>query len=65
MKRSKTISTTLACLLTAVMALAQPPAAQPPPSQTCTLLTQAHADTSAGPPNINHDGTPIHMGVVR
>ena len=49
-----TISTTVACLLTAVMAVAQ---SSPDPS--CVLLTQAHADGSAGTPNINHDGTPI------
>jgi pimeloyl-ACP methyl ester carboxylesterase len=61
MKRRRTIFTTLACLLTAVTAFAQPkvPAAQPPPGQTCTLLTEAHADASAGPPNINHDGAPL------
>jgi pimeloyl-ACP methyl ester carboxylesterase len=27
--------------------------------QTCTAITQAHADASAGTVNINHDGTPI------
>ena len=45
---------TLACLLTAVAAVAQPA-----PDQTCMPLTQAHADASAGTPNINHDGTPL------
>lgn len=45
----------LTCLFTVVTVFAQ----QPPPGQTCTLLTQAHADASAGTPNINHDGTPI------
>ena len=27
--------------------------------QTCSVITQAHADASAGTANINHDGTPI------
>jgi predicted esterase len=29
------------------------------PGQTCTAVTQANADASAGTVNINHDGTPI------
>ena len=29
------------------------------PGPTCTVLTQANADASAGTVNINHDGTPI------
>jgi pimeloyl-ACP methyl ester carboxylesterase len=29
------------------------------PGHTCTAITQAHADASAGTININHDGTPI------
>ena len=29
------------------------------PGQTCTVVTQANADASAGKPNINHDGTPL------
>src|SRR6187399_3660967 len=29
------------------------------PGQTCTAITQANADASAGTVNINHDGTPI------
>ena len=46
--------------LSATTAFAQTPtAAQLAPGQTCTLLTQANADTSAGTPNINHDGTPL------
>jgi dienelactone hydrolase len=53
MKSSATIPVTLTCLL-AVTALAQSP-----PGQNCTQLTQAHADASAGVPNINHDGRPI------
>ena len=34
-------------------------AVQAPPGHTCTAVTQAHADASAGTANINHDGTPI------
>ena len=30
-----------------------------PPGHTCTAITQANADASAGTVNINHDGTPI------
>jgi predicted esterase len=29
------------------------------PGQTCTVVTQANADASAGKANINHDGTPL------
>jgi len=27
--------------------------------QACTFVTQAHADASAGKPNVNHDGSPL------
>ena len=37
----------------------KPSAALLAPGQACTLLTQAHANASAGTPNINHDGTPL------
>jgi pimeloyl-ACP methyl ester carboxylesterase len=58
MKRLRTI--TLACLLAATKAWPQVNlAAAQPPGQSCTLLTQAHADASAGTPNIGHDGTPL------
>src|SRR3954467_4803386 len=30
-----------------------------PPGHTCTAITQANADASAGTVNIHHDGTPI------
>ena len=60
MKFKYTILLTLTCQLTAVSAFAQPkPAAQSSPDPNCSPLTQAHADASAGTPNINHDGTPI------
>jgi len=29
------------------------------PGQTCALVTQAHADASAGTPNVNHDGSAL------
>jgi predicted esterase len=47
--------------LTATAAFAQKAAspAGPAPGQTCTVLTQANADSSAGVANINHDGTPL------
>jgi dienelactone hydrolase len=54
MNLNRTIPMTLACLLAAAAAVAAPP-----PGLTCTALTQAHADASAGTANINHDGTPI------
>jgi poly(3-hydroxybutyrate) depolymerase len=47
----------LAVLACALPALAQ--TVSTPPGQTCTALTQAHANDSAGAPNINHDGSPI------
>ena len=54
-------------LLVLVMAAAVTPAhaqravdpARVTPGQTCTAITQANADASAGTVNINHDGTPI------
>jgi dienelactone hydrolase len=48
-----------AFLIFAAMAAAQ----QPPPGQTCAQVTQAHADASAGTPNIGHDGKPL-PGIV-
>ncbi len=54
MNSHRTISIALACLSTTLAAFAQPT-----PAPACTPLTQAHADASAGTPNINHDGTPL------
>jgi pimeloyl-ACP methyl ester carboxylesterase len=51
MKKRFTISI-LACVLWAT-AMAQAP------DQNCAPLTQAHANASAGQPNINHDGTAL------
>ena len=55
--------TTLLVLIVAAAARAdaQPPMdpARVPPGHTCTPITQANADASAGTVNINHDGTPI------
>lgn len=42
-------------LLVVVLVMAAAPAS----GQTCTAITQANADASAGTANINHDGTPI------
>lgn len=42
---------------TASAQLATP--AQLAPGQNCALVTQAHADASAGTPNVNHDGSPL------
>ena len=55
------IWTTLALTLVSVDAFAQraPSAAALAPGQTCTVVTQANADSSAGVPNINHDGAPL------
>jgi pimeloyl-ACP methyl ester carboxylesterase len=33
--------------------------AQVAPGQSCAFVTQAHADASAGTPNVNHDGSPL------
>jgi dienelactone hydrolase len=51
----------LAALLstTAAWAQSRPSASQLAPGQTCTLLTQANADASAGTPNVRHDGSPL------
>ena len=47
-------------LLVAAHVLAQGPTpAQLAPGQTCAFVTQAHADASAGTPNVNHDGSPL------
>jgi hypothetical protein len=54
-------------LLVLVVAVAVPPASAQragdptriAPGQTCTPITQANADASAGTVNIHHDGTPL------
>lgn len=47
-------------LLPAAAAFPQAAApAQLAPGQTCAFVTQAHADASAGTPNVNHDGSPL------
>ena len=62
MKHSRVMSITAAWLLTVVTGFAQAQTAATPPlaGQACALVTQAHADASAGTANINHDGTPIN-----
>src|SRR3954453_15822497 len=48
-------------LLVSTNAFAQGTAtpAHVPPGHTCTPITQAHADASAGTANVNHDGSPL------
>jgi pimeloyl-ACP methyl ester carboxylesterase len=47
-------------LLAAMPALAQVATpARSVPEQNCALITQAHADASAGTPNVSHDGSPL------
>ena len=47
-------------LLAATPAFAQlATPAQLAPGQNCAFVTQAHADASAGTPNVNHDGSPL------
>ena len=47
-------------LLAATAASAQPaPPEKLAPGQHCAFVTQAHADASAGTPNVNHDGSPL------
>src|SRR3954465_14365887 len=47
-------------LFTATHAIAQGATpAQLAPGQKCEFVTQAHADASAGTPNVNHDGSPL------
>lgn len=47
-------------LLAATSGRAQAPTPAPPaPGRNCSFVTQAHAEASAGTPNINHDGTPL------
>lgn len=60
MKPRRAISISLASLMAAITVFAQTKPPAPPAGLTCALLTQAHADASAGTPNINHDGTPIN-----
>src|SRR4051812_38482399 len=47
-------------LLAATHAVAQGATpAQLAPGQKCAFVTQAHADASAGAPNVNHDGSAL------
>ena len=46
-------------LLAATTALGQAGTSAPAPGQNCALVTQAHADASAGTANVNHDGSPL------
>jgi hypothetical protein len=65
--RGPTVMRSWNALLVAMLAVAAAPAyaqrtpepAWLTPGHTCTPITQARADASAGTVNINHDGTPI------
>jgi pimeloyl-ACP methyl ester carboxylesterase len=67
--RSSNSIVTLRCTLLVVLAVLfspatmqgqpAPPAGRAAPGQTCTPLTQARADASAGSPNVKHDGTAL------
>jgi dienelactone hydrolase len=46
-------------LLPATSVAQRPGPAQLAPGQNCAFVTQAHADASAGTPNVNHDGSPL------
>ena len=60
---TRSCSALLASILVVAVASAYPQRAADPlpaaPGHTCTAITQARADASAGTVNINHDGTPI------
>ena len=58
MKRRCMISIAALSLLPTAVAFSQPGAASAHPPN-CSPLSQAHADTSAGTPNIGHDGRPL------
>ena len=46
-------------IATSVSAQTGPPSLPVVPGHTCTPVTQAHADASAGTANVNHDGSPL------
>ena len=46
-------------IATSVSAQTGPPSLPAVPGHTCTPVTQAHADASAGTANVNHDGSPL------
>lgn len=57
--KSAVLGAALALIATAAIAQRAPTAAQLAPGQTCTLLTQAHADASAGETNVDAAGKPL------
>lgn len=64
MKRSRQIAIALLCGLlgvadAAVAAHAQQEPGTPDADQVCSAVTQEHADKSAGPANVTHDGAPL------
>ena len=61
MRRSSKVSLVVVAAMTSAPAFAQSATdpARVAPGQTCAVITQAHAEASAGTANINHDGTPL------
>ena len=53
------LSIALAVLCTRAAAQDDPAAARLAPDQTCSRVTPAYADASAGTPNVAHDGSPL------
>ncbi len=53
------MKTSMALAALAIFAAAVTASAQPAAGAVCAPLTVEHADASAGPPNIGHDGTPL------
>jgi pimeloyl-ACP methyl ester carboxylesterase len=59
-RRSAFWLSAMAVLVSASTAFAQTTTPSPPAAgQHCASLTQAHADASAGTPNVNHDGSAL------
>jgi pimeloyl-ACP methyl ester carboxylesterase len=59
-RRSAFWLSAMAVLVSASTAFAQTTTSSPPAAgQHCASLTQAHADASAGTPNVNHDGSAL------
>ena len=59
MRRGCTYWMAGALLLASTNTFAQGAPAPLPPGHACTVVTQAHADSSAGTANVNHDGSAL------
>jgi pimeloyl-ACP methyl ester carboxylesterase len=57
--RAASTAPLLLLLLNINIAFAQGSPGQLPVGQNCAVVTQAHANASAGTPNVNHDGSPL------